>query len=143
MAGAKTTKNANNESVHYSVGAIIKRDGKYLLIDRAKEPFGFAGIAGHVDEGEDPITSLKREVEEESSLLVKDFKLLIEEEVDWNLCRRGVKIHHWYLYECEVEGNIKLNAEEAKSINWYKTNELNNLNLEPIWKYWFEKLKVI
>ena len=34
--------------VHYSAGAIIKNDkGQILMIDRLKQPFGFACPAGH------------------------------------------------------------------------------------------------
>lgn len=48
---------------HYSVGALIELNGKYLLIDRAIPPLGFAGVAGHIDEGEAPEHALAREVE--------------------------------------------------------------------------------
>ncbi len=31
-----------------SVGAIIEKDGKFLMIDRVNPPYGWAGVAGHV-----------------------------------------------------------------------------------------------
>ena len=34
---------------HFSVGAVIKKNGKYLLINRNLYPSGYAGIAGHVN----------------------------------------------------------------------------------------------
>ena len=46
------SKASNGQILHYSVGALIKKDGKYLLIDRVNPPFGLAGLAGHVDIGE-------------------------------------------------------------------------------------------
>ncbi|MEK6959849.1 MAG: NUDIX domain-containing protein, partial [Nanoarchaeota archaeon] len=76
MATAKTTLTPDGQKMHYSVGAVIERNGLYLLIDRAKPPFGFAGIAGHVDEGESAEQAIIREVREESGLVVKRYSLV-------------------------------------------------------------------
>lgn len=130
-------------AMHYSVGALIEKDGKYLLIDRVKVPLGFAGLAGHVDEGEEETQALKREVKEESGLDVEKCNLLFEEELDWNTCGRGIGIHHWYLFECVVSGELKRDDSEAKSIGWYTKDEVKKLELEPAWEYWFKKLNII
>jgi 8-oxo-dGTP diphosphatase len=142
MTTAKTGQ-SNGQEIHYSVGAIIKRNNEYLLIDRVKEPLGFAGVAGHIDENETPEQSLIREVKEESGLEVIKPELLIEEFVQWNECSHGVKGHYWYLYTCEVSGDIEPSIREAKSINWYTKDEITKLKLEPVWEYWFKKLEII
>lgn len=129
--------------MHKSVGAIIKKDNKYLMVDRLKPPFGFACLAGHVDEGETPEQALIREVKEESNLEVKKYKLLIHEFLEWNECSRGIMGHDWFVYECKVEGETKLKEDEAKKISWYSLEEIKKLNLEPAWKHWFEKLKIL
>ncbi len=139
MAEPKIGVSKKGEPPHYSVGAVIRQGNKFLLIDRLKPPFGFAGVAGHIDENEDPETALKREVLEESGLMVIKFSKLFEEELDWNECGRGIKIHHWHLYECGVEGEIKQNLHETKSIGWYTKEQIEKLTLEPVWKYWFTK----
>jgi len=46
------------------------------------EPFGFAGIAGHVDEGESSEETLVRKVKEESGMEIKRHSPLFEEEVE-------------------------------------------------------------
>ena len=143
MPKPKVGKTEDGELMHYSAGAVIEQDGKYLLIDRAIQPFGFAGIAGHVDEGEAPEESLVREVEEESGLEAKECELLFEEELDWNWCSKGVQSHYWYLFRCTVSGEIKQNIKETKSIGWYTKEEIQNLKLEPVWEYWFKKLEII
>jgi 8-oxo-dGTP diphosphatase len=134
---------SSKRKIHYSVGALIKKDNKYLLIDRNNPPFGFACIAGHVDEGETPIEALKREVKEESNLEVKNAKLLFKEKLGWNWCSKGVNIHYWYVFECSFSGNVRRNKREAKLIGWYTKEEIKKLKLEPVWEYWFKKLKII
>ncbi len=125
---------------HYSVGALIESGGKYLLIERAVPPPGFAGVAGHVDEGETPDQALRREVQEEIGLTITDAQLLFEEMVDWNWCSRGVTGHYWYLYRCVAEGEIERSLGETKSAGWYSMEEIKSLDLEPVWKMWFERL---
>ena len=55
MTTPKQGRAKNGQPMHYSVGALIKKEDKYLLIDRVKPPLGFAGLAGHIDEGESKI----------------------------------------------------------------------------------------
>ncbi len=130
--------------MHFSVGALIEKDGKYLLIDRMNPPFGFAGIGGHVDEGEeDTIKALKREVKEESGLTATKCTLVCEEEIPGNFCKRGINTHYWYLYKCETTGEVVQNTKETKSIGWYSPAEMKKLELEPVWDYWFKKLEII
>ncbi len=143
MGNLKQAKSKDGKLMHYSIGALIKKDGKYLLIDRVKPPLGFAGLAGHIDEDEDKIQALKREVEEESGLKIDSYKVLFEEEIDWNQCSMGIDVHYWYLFECNVSGEIKQNYIETKSIGWYAVNEIKELKLERVWEHWFKKLNII
>lgn len=133
----------NGQVMHYSVGAVIQKDGKYLLIDRVQPPLGYAGIAGHVDQGEDALTALAREVTEESGLRVLQAELLLEEEAHNNVCSKGISVHFWSVYRCAVAGDLKNNPRETKSIDWYSTEELRRLPLEPVWHRWFKQLKIL
>jgi ADP-ribose pyrophosphatase YjhB (NUDIX family) len=143
MSLPKEGKSNKGKRMHYSVGAVIRMNGKYLLVDRKKEPLGFACLAGHIDAGEKPEEALKREVFEESGLRVLSSRLLFEEEVENNKCSRGVETHYWYVYECDVSGKPRMSKEESKSIGWYKHEELTKLTLEPVWRHWFKKLEVL
>jgi 8-oxo-dGTP pyrophosphatase MutT (NUDIX family) len=143
MGNPKLGVSKKHEPMHYSVGALIKKNNKYLLIDRAKFPPGFAGIAGHIDEGENEYEALEREVKEESGLKLESSSLLFEKELDWNECRRGIKTHYWFLFECTVSGKIERNYAETNAIGWYTVDELKKLKLEPVWEYWFKELKII
>jgi len=138
MAVTTTSKGV----MHFCIGAIIIRDGKILMIDRKKYPYGWACIAGHIDEGEVPEEALIREVQEESGYDVENFELLFEEEID-NPCSRDVQTHYWYVYKADVSGQITKNEEETKDIKWVDLNSIQDLTLEPVWDYIFKKLKII
>jgi len=113
------------------------------MIERMKFPPGWACIAGHIDDTDSsPDEALIREVEEESGLNVTKYELLFEEEIN-NPCRRGVEYHYWYVYKCEVSGNIVKNESETKDIRWIDIDKISNLNLENVWKYIFKKIELI
>lgn len=129
---------------HKSVGAIIRKNNKILMIDRKIYPFGWACPAGHIDSGETAAKALKREVKEETGLEVLKYKLLIHEFVDWNKCNRGVKGHDWCVYEVfEWEGRVRQNKREEKKIGWINIKKIKSLGLEKVWEHWFEKLNII
>ena len=125
VAEPKISADEKGASVHYSVGVLICKDGKYLLIDRVKSPLGFAAPAGHVDEGEDEVQAVKREVKEESGLEVVDYKLIGECELDWNWCSKGIGSHYWHVFECAVLGTLQADPREVKSIGWYAPKEID------------------
>lgn len=129
--------------MHISVGAVIKIEDKYLLLDRAVFPFGWAGPAGHVNRGETPEEAIKRVVFDETKLVVKKLNLIAHEFVDWNECRKGVKGHDWYLFEIsEWEGDFSCNLE-AKDMDCFNQGEIMELELEMVWNYWFSKVGII
>ncbi len=140
MGEPKVGKSKNGEVMHYSVGAIIYRDGKFLLVDRLKPPLGWAAVAGHIDEGEGPEEALQREIFEESGLEMVFRELIFEEEVDENACSRGVGVHYWYVYKVGVKGEPVFNPNEAKAMGWFTKEEIEKLSLETVWRYWLGKL---
>lgn len=60
-----------------SVGMIVWRNDKLLLIERKKPPFGFAPPAGHVDDDKSFEVAAKRELKEEVGLDTDNLELLI------------------------------------------------------------------
>ncbi len=128
---------------HFSVGAVIEREGKYLLMDRMQEPFGFAAPAGHIDDAETPAEALLREVKEETGLDVIKFDPAIEEFNELNECSRGIKGHYWYVFRVETKGEPKMNPKEMKSLDWYSKDQIKELSLEPVWEQWLKKLNII
>ncbi|MBI4020755.1 MAG: NUDIX hydrolase [Candidatus Aenigmarchaeota archaeon] len=127
---------------HASVGAVIRRGGKILLIDRAIPPFGLAAPAGHVDPGETPEQAVRREVREETGLVVTKLRKLTEASVAWNWCSQGVTGHDWHIYACRAMGKVQVN-EESRSAGWYPIKDLPRLKLEPVWAHWFTQLGLL
>jgi len=139
----KSSFSPNQKLMHFSVGALIKKDGKILMINRKAPPYGWACVAGHIDVEETPEQAILREVKEESNLDVIKQRLIFEELVDWNFCSKGANVHYWYVFECDFKGNVKHNENESLETGWKSVNELKELQLEPVWAYWFKKLRII
>lgn len=129
--------------MHYTAGAIIERDGKYLLIDRELPPFGWAGVAGHLANGEDPDDAIVRKVREEVNLDVVNAQKILTEEVPWNTCREGTDCHLWHMYQCETRGEVRIALEGAKAHDWFSKERIAELKLELVWDYWLKKLGII
>ncbi len=137
----------DNIKTHFSVGAIIRNDeGDLLMIDRLKPPFGFACPAGHVDEGEEPLTAVLREVEEETGLTITSYKEASMEDLkDYpnEPCSRGITNHLWKIYEMKATGNFIFKNDEVKSIGWYSPEKIRTLELESIWRHFLVRLNII
>ena len=129
--------------MHKTVGAIVRKDDKYLMIERKLKPFGFACLAGHIDPGETSEEALVREVKEESGLDVKSKKLLLNEVLSIEECVQGEITHEWFVYDVEASGELKIDEEEEKVIKYYSPDEIKKLKLEKAWEYIFKKLGII
>jgi ADP-ribose pyrophosphatase YjhB (NUDIX family) len=116
---------------HTSVGMVVIRDGKILLNERMKYPFGYAPAAGHVDAHETGDESYEasavRELWEEVGLTAVSLELVYEGRKE-NRCRReGGSWHYWKVYRVEVEGEVNRSLDETKNVGWYDIEEINAL----------------
>ncbi len=127
---------------HFTVGAIIKKDNKILLIDPWNYPFKYKFPAGHIDKDETPKEALKREIKEEIGLKIVSCKLLFNEILENDPCSRGVDIHQWHLYEIKTRGKIK-KSEEYLKIGWYSKEDVKSIKLNQVYKYWLKKIKFL
>lgn len=149
---------------HTSVGMLVWREDKLLLIERARFPFGFSIPAGHVDGDATFEEAARRELKEEVGLEAEELKLIKEGRKE-NTCRRGDGTwHHWKLYQVTASGEVQPSKDEAKRAGWYtktqvkelsQRNEqflsqeiseeewLRNPGLEPVMYEWFKELEII
>lgn len=124
---------------HFTAAALVKKNGRYFLIDRRKRPFGWAPLAGHVDRGESFREALVREVREESNWSVKRARLIHKEIVHFG-CRRIGSYHEISVYSCKVSGKLKVERDEIKNCGWFSVEEMKKIKIEPMWKYLFKRL---
>jgi len=133
---------------HYTVGSVIVRVNKgvkeYFLIDRVNKPLGWACVGGHVNKGDDSITTLRKETKEESGFdIVSSKKLISDEELELGVCVGEFSKHIWDVYEVEVSGELMVDSSEAKDSGWFTVEKIKTLTLESVWKYFFEKLGIL
>lgn len=158
--GIMAMKKCDNKSV----GMLVWRDNKLLLIERKKFPFGFAPPAGHVDSDNSFEEAAKKELLEEVSLQAKKMELVFEGRKE-NPCRRGGTWHYWKVYNVVAHGKLNRSESETKQAGWYSKNEVFSLaartekylkgnileeewqkspGLEPVWyEWWIKGLKMI
>jgi ADP-ribose pyrophosphatase YjhB (NUDIX family) len=149
---------------HTSVGMLVWNNGKLLLIERMKFPFGFAMPAGHVDGDATFEIAARRELGEEVGLNALEIEHVLDIRKD-NPCRREDGTwHHWKLYRVEVSGELSRSLEETKQAKWFTVDEIKSLakrtesyvakkitesewekspGLEPVMYELFKELKII
>jgi ADP-ribose pyrophosphatase YjhB (NUDIX family) len=123
-------KLSNNEACPYcgrftnrgiTVGAIILRDDKILLIKCGTEPdkgkWGTPG--GYVDRDENVEDTVKREVKEEVGLIVKHLELIRQ----YSKPDRHPKQTIDLVYAVETEGK-PLVGDDASEFRWFLVNDI-------------------
>ena len=106
----------------------INRGDEYLFMKRNKKKNDlnhdkWIGVGGHIEKGESKEAALKREVEEETGLVLKDFDyrgdiLFINDDYEENM----------YLFTSDkYEGNV-IDCDEGE-LHWIHKSEIMNLNL--------------
>lgn len=140
-----------------SVGAIIKdKNGDFLCLWRLKKPIGLALPAGHmVEKGETPEQAIKREVLEETGLMVDKADLIYHGFID-NECSRKdeddfyYNCHEWWIFEITDWRGEPQNKELAKH-KFVKFMPLNKKMTEqfkgqpvfdPAWIHILKALKI-
>lgn len=116
---------------HRSVGLIVYREDKILLIERMKFPVGIAAPAGHLDHDLDFVTAGLRELWEETGLIGSNPKLLLDTTLE-NPCRRWIpndKIswHHWQILRVDGKGEPNRSLAETKNLFWASPEEVQFL----------------
>lgn len=124
-----------------AVGIISRKNNEgideYLLVS-SKTDFGeFSGFyyppGGHVEYSEEPEKALIREVYEELGINVIVHDLITKTDSD-------VKDQTTYWFKCEVDSyELKIDESEVADAKFFTRDEMNNINIWPATKSFFEK----
>ena len=149
---------------HTSVGILAWNEGKLLLIERAKFPFGYAVPAGHIDGHPSPLIAAKRELKEEVGLEAMNLELILEARMENHCGREDGTWHQWSLFSADVSGEIQRSEDETKEAGWHSAEDITilaerterflagaipeaewqeNPGLEPVMYEFFKQLKII
>ena len=121
---------------HLGVYAIIKQNGRLLLIKKARGPYiGMLDLpGGSIEHGETPEETVKREVLEETGLTVKNINIAFAHSVQFthNVTDDGSKqdFHHiGIIYEMEIKsGKLKIDSDGLDSNGALWFNYLDGIN---------------
>jgi 8-oxo-dGTP diphosphatase len=107
-----------------AVAVVIKKDGRFLLIKRAKkdgaEDF-WCPITGAVEQGETQEQAVVREAHEEMGIRVKPVKEI------WECTTHdGQYILHWWEAEL-IDDRITENPDEVKAHIWVTVSEMQDI----------------
>lgn len=121
------------------VGIIYKLneqgEKEYLMV-QAKRDYGiFSGYwappSGHVEKGEDDIDAIRREVKEETDLIITTVNKICETIGDLR------ELVVWF--ECQVENmDVKIKQDEISQFGFYKKQDLSSLPIWPATKTFFD-----
>jgi ADP-ribose pyrophosphatase YjhB (NUDIX family) len=119
------------------VGAVVVDEGRVLLVRRGHEPLkGQWSLPGGLLElGEGLIDGVKREVKEETGLIVEPVELI---ELLDRIHRDAERVRYHYViadYLCRVAGGVLQEASDADEVRWVDRAEWNShsaLVLDPI-----------
>jgi 8-oxo-dGTP pyrophosphatase MutT (NUDIX family) len=132
----------NNMNLQVGVKILLKNDeGKYLLLRRSIEKYPEVGAkwdipGGRIDAGVSLVENLKREVLEETGLVLIGESQLISAQDILKEDKHVVRL----TYVGQAEGKIKLSDEHDK-YEWFSVEELKTL--ENLDKYIAEILGII
>jgi 8-oxo-dGTP pyrophosphatase MutT (NUDIX family) len=116
-----------------SVGIVIRNtDGAFALLKRARFPFGFAPVAGHIDQhGSVEQAAVEETIEELGlTITVADLKKTDIFGARFNNhCRRKGGTHHdWWIFEVNnFSGELQPSPDETQGAAWYPLSDLQLL----------------
>lgn len=107
-----------------AVSVILKKDGRYLLVERAREPgkglFAFPG--GRVEPGEKLEAAARRELREETGMSAGTLTLAAE----YHLATKSGSFH-LHVFSAETFEGTPIASDDAASVGWYAPIEMKAL----------------
>jgi 8-oxo-dGTP pyrophosphatase MutT (NUDIX family) len=116
-----------------SVGIVVRNaEGSIALLKRARFPFGYAPVAGHIDDHGTARQAAVDETNEEIGLTIMAANLqptaIANTRFNNHCRRRGGTFHDWWVFTVNTfSGSITPSVEETKGADWYSIQEVQQL----------------
>ena len=110
-----------------TVGCIITKNNKVLLVKRLRGPFKnyWCLPGGHSELFESLENTVKREIKEELNIKIKSKFFCFDQEIF-----KSLKWHaNVFFFVSKLNGKIKLDKSENSNYNFFSKNEIKNLKL--------------
>ena len=120
----KTVMLSDNEHIAVGVIFIQNSKGEFLIQKTSKEKGGeYTSTGGHVDSGETPLESIKREVKEELGLNVDNDNIV---ELGYLLYDRPIRFMFYLKKDIDMQ-TLKLQQEEVESAEFMPVDKIKEL----------------
>lgn len=127
---AKAATERKKRCDHKNVGVLVyRKNGKLLLVERMKKPYGWSPPTIHVDgDGENFRAAAQRAVSEKVGLAASKFVLLLKRTCENKCRRRGGKWHNLRVFKAfGWRGNVKRSVTETKDAKWVSQSKVRSL----------------
>jgi 8-oxo-dGTP pyrophosphatase MutT (NUDIX family) len=127
--------------VSYFLVISPERD-RVLLVDHKKAELWLPS-GGHVDPGEDPKETVKRETKEELGI---DAKFICDEPIFLTVTKttgnvaKHTDVSLWYLLEGDPQCNLDFDPNEFHRIQWFKIDDIPYEKSDPHMKRFIQKM---
>ena len=122
--GDKSVKLSKGEHIAVAVIFIENSKGEFLIQKTSKEKGGeFSSTGGHVNAGETPLESIKREVKEEIGISIDNDNI-----VELGYLLYDMPLRYMFYLKKDVDINsVKTQKEEVESVKYMSIEEINKI----------------
>ena len=122
--GDKSVQLSENEHIAVAVIFIENNKGEFLMQKTSTEKGGlFSSTGGHIDSGETPLSTIRREVEEELGINVDNDTI---EEYGFILYDKPLRYMFYLKKDIDIN-DIKVQEEEVEYVKYMTKEEILNL----------------
>ena len=124
VRGDKITKLEEHEHIAVGVIFIENSKGEFLIQKTSIEKGGeFSSTGGHITHNETPLSSIKREVEEELGINIDNENI---QELGFMLYDKPLRYMFYLKKDIDLK-DVKLQQEEVEYVKYMTIEEINNL----------------
>ena len=126
-----------NVKFNFRVACVLEHKGKILLHKGKADDF-WNLVGGRIKAGEDSLSALKREMQEELGIQIESAKLINVSENFFNYDNKDYHellfVYYSELDECEITGKQDFGSLDNPSItyHWYTREEIEKVNCKPV-----------